>query len=145
MLARDVYIGEEYAVKVSGKLTRVRIVAANPHGGWDGVNVATGRSVRLRTAGRLRSNQTVADRARLHYTDLAAEAALPPSRPVTMGDFTGVEAELDRLAAARRVFARPVPTPPDRRYETGADFDEPDVGGAYDGLGHVYSDADPGL
>jgi len=46
--------GEVYQVKVSGKLTEVRIVGGNPHGGWDGINLATKKSVRIKSGARLR-------------------------------------------------------------------------------------------
>ena len=54
MLKADAVIGKTYVVKVSGKLTAVRLVRESPYGGWYGVNTATNREVRVRTAGRLR-------------------------------------------------------------------------------------------
>jgi hypothetical protein len=54
MLKSQVEIGREYVVKVSGSLTRVKIKGESPYGGWEGVNVTTGRAVRIKTAGRLR-------------------------------------------------------------------------------------------
>lgn len=54
MKKNDVEIGAAYVAKVSGRLTRVRIAGISPHGGWNAVNVETGRAVRIRTAGRLR-------------------------------------------------------------------------------------------
>jgi len=50
----DVTIGSTYIVKVSGKLTKVRITRESPYGGWDGLNLATHREVRIRSAARLR-------------------------------------------------------------------------------------------
>ena len=44
-----------YRVKVSGSVQDVRITGENPHGGWDGVNVATKRKVRIKNAQRLRA------------------------------------------------------------------------------------------
>jgi len=52
---RDVQIGATYIVKVSGKLTRVRIARQSPYGGWDGINLATHREVHIRSAARLRA------------------------------------------------------------------------------------------
>jgi short subunit dehydrogenase-like uncharacterized protein len=46
--------GEVYQVKVSGKLTDVRIIGGNPHGGWDGINLATKKQVRIKSGARLR-------------------------------------------------------------------------------------------
>lgn len=54
MKKSEVEIGRYYVVKVSGKLTRVKITGESPHGGWGGRNAATGRAVRIKTAGRLR-------------------------------------------------------------------------------------------
>lgn len=53
MKKRDVQIGGEYRAKVSGTRTVVRILRECPYGGWDAVNTATGRDVRIRTAARL--------------------------------------------------------------------------------------------
>ena len=50
----EIKIGETYRVKVTGKLADVRITGENPHGGWDGVNVATNRKVHIKSAQRLR-------------------------------------------------------------------------------------------
>ena len=54
MRRRDVVLGQVYAVKVSGRLQPVRLVAESPHGGWVGRNLLTGREVRIRSAARLR-------------------------------------------------------------------------------------------
>jgi hypothetical protein len=54
MKLRDVVLGEVYAVKVSGSIQPVKLVAESPHGGWIGRNLRTGREVRIRTAAKLR-------------------------------------------------------------------------------------------
>ena len=54
MKKANVEIGKTYIVKVSGSETRVRLDRESQYGGWDGTNLATGRSVRVRTAARLR-------------------------------------------------------------------------------------------
>jgi hypothetical protein len=59
----NVNIGDEYSVKVSGHLARVRIDAASEYGGWNGTNVATGRAVRIKSARRLRANLSAIIRA----------------------------------------------------------------------------------
>ena len=53
MKKKDVQIGKAYRAKVSGKVVPVRILRECPYGGWDAVNTATGRDVRIRTAARL--------------------------------------------------------------------------------------------
>jgi hypothetical protein len=54
MKAKDVVIGEVYEVKVSGKLTNVKVTKACSNGGWVGINLATNREIRFRTGARLR-------------------------------------------------------------------------------------------
>jgi hypothetical protein len=55
MKKRDVQLGATYLVKVSGKLTKVRLTRESPYGGWEGVNLATHREVHIRSAARLRA------------------------------------------------------------------------------------------
>jgi hypothetical protein len=54
MHKRDIVIGRTYIAKVSGKLTRVTIIGESPYGGWNAVNTATKRDVRIRGCQRLR-------------------------------------------------------------------------------------------
>ena len=55
MQKHNVKIGATYLVKVSGRLARVRLTREHDRGGGDGVNLATGREIRIRTAARLRA------------------------------------------------------------------------------------------
>ncbi|MFY9224652.1 MAG: hypothetical protein WAQ98_18405 [Blastocatellia bacterium] len=55
MKAKDVVIGQIYLVKVSAKLQRVRLIKRSNYGGWVGMNLATGREIRIKTAAKLRS------------------------------------------------------------------------------------------
>ncbi len=55
MKSSEVKVGTVYRVKVSGSVQDVRITGENPHGGWDGLNVATNRKVRIKSAQRLRA------------------------------------------------------------------------------------------
>ena len=54
MKKADVKIGACYKVKVSGKIVPVQITGENANGGWDGVNQATGKAVRIKSPARLR-------------------------------------------------------------------------------------------
>ena len=54
MKKKDVQLGGVYVAKVSGRLAPVRITRESPYGGWEAVNVKTGRSIRVRSAARLR-------------------------------------------------------------------------------------------
>jgi hypothetical protein len=59
MQKQNVKIGSIYIVKVSGRLARVRLTREHSSlGGWFGINVATGREIRIRTAARLRNEVT---------------------------------------------------------------------------------------
>jgi len=72
MRKADVEVGKVYSAKVSGKLVIVRLDRESRYGGWEGTNLYTGRSVRLRTAGRLRLEvpesvvQRMIDRDKVH-------------------------------------------------------------------------------
>ena len=54
MRKSDVHIGQQYTAKVTNKLVTVEILTDNPHGGWDAKNLATGKTVRIKSAQRLR-------------------------------------------------------------------------------------------
>lgn len=54
MKKADVVMGGRYKVRVSGVIANVRLVSESCRGGWYGVNEATGRQVRIKTAARLR-------------------------------------------------------------------------------------------
>ena len=55
MRSSDVIIGNCYTAKVSGNVVTVRIVATHSLGGWLATNTATGRSIRIKSARRLRA------------------------------------------------------------------------------------------
>lgn len=54
MKGKDIQIGKTYEIKVSGTVVPVRITRESPYGGWEGRNTITGRSIRIRGAGRVR-------------------------------------------------------------------------------------------
>jgi hypothetical protein len=54
MKKSNVQLNKVYAVKVSGSVVPVRLDRENPHGGWDGTNAKTGKTVRIASAQRLR-------------------------------------------------------------------------------------------
>jgi len=54
MRKEDVVIGSVYTVLVSGNLVPVKVTGKHPSGGFVGVNQVTGRTIRIKTAGRLR-------------------------------------------------------------------------------------------
>jgi len=54
MKKSEVEVGGVYVAKVSGRLVAVRIDRESPYGGWQATNLKSGRSIRIRTAARLR-------------------------------------------------------------------------------------------
>jgi len=60
MKKNEVKIGSVYTAKVSDKLVEVRIDGENRHGGWDAVNLSTGKKVRIKSPARLRAESGTA-------------------------------------------------------------------------------------
>jgi hypothetical protein len=54
MKKNNVKLGAVYAVKVSGEIQPVRLDSTNPHGGFNGTNMRTKKSVRIVSTQRLR-------------------------------------------------------------------------------------------
>lgn len=54
MKKSEVEIGGKYEAKVSGRLAIVQIKSESIYGGWNAINIATHRDVRIRSAQRLR-------------------------------------------------------------------------------------------
>jgi hypothetical protein len=80
MKKREVVLGQVYAVKVSGRIQQVRLVAESPHGGWVGRNLQTGREVRIRSAARLRypvRQDQQEPQAEQHYQHELTERGIP--------------------------------------------------------------------
>ncbi len=55
MKKADITIGTTYTAKVSEKVVPVRIDAEHASGGWNATNLATGKTIRIKTAQRLRA------------------------------------------------------------------------------------------
>ena len=75
MKKNEVKVGQTYRAKVSGSIADVRITGANPHGGWDGVNILTNRKVRIKSAQRLRSKTPQRPDKRKRIVSLAEHEA----------------------------------------------------------------------
>lgn len=70
MLRRDVVLGGVYTAKVSNVVVNVRLDTVNRFGGWNATNLATGRAVRIKSAGKLRSIVSTPDsRAKMAVTE----------------------------------------------------------------------------
>jgi hypothetical protein len=75
----DVKVGKTYQAKVSGRLTEVRITAVNTHGGWDAVNVLTNKTVRIKSAQRLRGEALHGKKGKKARTAAAQTAPEAPT------------------------------------------------------------------
>lgn len=54
MKKNEIHIGGVYKSKVTDRIVEVRIDRENPHGGWDATNLVTGKTIRIKSAQRLR-------------------------------------------------------------------------------------------
>jgi len=54
MKKNEIEIGGTYMAKVSGKVSPVLICSESQYGGWEATNLSTNRSVRIKSAQRLR-------------------------------------------------------------------------------------------
>src|SRR5689334_15025843 len=99
----QVKLGGEYLAKVSGKVVPVRIDKENPHGGWDATSAATGKSVRIKSAQRLRGA--------VKGEKATAKNADPDLVPLTAIDkekrAAGKKAKLPKAKAERKADAKP--------------------------------------
>jgi hypothetical protein len=53
MKAAEVELGGIYVVNVSGRRVPVKVTGENQYGGWNGINMKTGRDVRIHSSRRL--------------------------------------------------------------------------------------------
>jgi len=54
MKKREVRVGGIYCAKISGRLVSVQLTGESPYGGWDAINRKTSRTVRIKSAAKLR-------------------------------------------------------------------------------------------
>ena len=91
MKKTDIQLGQTYRAKMSGNITSVRIVAVNHYGGWDAINLGTGRMVRIKSAQRLRAAITESEAERLaafrrgYYQDYLREQEIAARVPSPLG------------------------------------------------------------
>jgi hypothetical protein len=86
MTAKDVVIEGRYTAKVSNVVVTVQILNKSRYGGWDALNEATGRKVRIKSATKLRSivsspkstNRAPLRRTRDEYKSLIKD----PTKPI---------------------------------------------------------------
>jgi hypothetical protein len=103
MKKADVKIGGEYFATVTNKKVTVRIDAENSSGGWDATNLATGKKVRIKTAGRLQG--PARDTAALNTlaTETRSRKRIAKSQATTTTPAAG-EKKLSCITAALQVL-----------------------------------------
>lgn len=115
MKKSDVQIGKVYRVKVSGSIQDVRITGENPHGGWDGVNVVTKRTVRIKSPQRLRGLAAERPAKRQKVVSLAEYEAqgkqdqqdAPTTAPDSAGSKTAPQPAQGAKPARKRATGEP--------------------------------------
>ena len=96
----EVKIGGVYTAKVTDKLVPVRIDAKSRYGGWDAVNLATGKKVRIKSPQRLRA-EVKADGAKPAEVADAADAVGTAVDGKHLGGIAAADQENARLRDER--------------------------------------------
>jgi hypothetical protein len=81
MKKNEVKAGGTYLAKVSDKVVPVRITGESRYGGWDAVNTKTGKTVRIKSAQRLRGPATLS-KAEVQAAKTAVAAATGEAKAV---------------------------------------------------------------
>jgi len=98
MKKNEVRVGSAYLAKVSDKVVPVRITGTSGHGGWDAVNEATGKKVRIKSAQRLRGPAPA--------TAKDAPPVAPTAAPAAQGAKPDAKAAKDTKAAPKAPKAK---------------------------------------
>ena len=101
MKKNEVKVGSAYLAKVSDKVVPVRITGTSGHGGWDAVNEATGKKIRIKSAQRLRGPASGAGKAAAVHP-----AAAPTAAPAAQGAKPDGKAAKDAKAAPKAPKAK---------------------------------------
>jgi len=101
MKKNEVKVGRSYLAKVSDKVVPVRITGTSGHGGWDAVNEATGKKVRIKSAQRLRGPAEQPD-----AVDAKARYAVAPAAPAAQGAKPDGKAAKDATVAPKAPKAK---------------------------------------
>jgi hypothetical protein len=100
MKKNEVKINGYYSAKVSDKLTVIRIIDENPHGGWEATNTRTGKKVTIKSPARLRAEVTPDGKP--VKTKAEAPAKVSDEAPVAHGGEPATEASTDTTETAGR-------------------------------------------
>jgi hypothetical protein len=89
MKKSDVQIGATFLVKVAGNLVPVKITREHDNGGWEGTSVKTGKTIRIKTAQRLRKPLADAAHRAKNAAKATKDAKPAPERDTGQRDATG--------------------------------------------------------
>ncbi len=100
MKAAEVKVGNSYEVKVGKNTTAVRVTGVNPKGGWQAVNVKTGKPVNIKSASRIVSTSPVSkpDATKEPGASKPADDKEKPNRAKRGGKLSGLDAAARVLA-----------------------------------------------
>lgn len=70
MKKKEVVIGNHYVAAVSGKETVIKITGESRFGGWDAFNLQTSRTIRIKSAQRLRYEVIRNDEGKFIHKDM---------------------------------------------------------------------------
>lgn len=97
MKATEVKTGQTYRVKVGHNSTEVKIISVNPKGGWEAVNVRTGKPVNIKSASRIVS-ASKPDATKEPGASKPADDKEKPNRAKRGGKLSGLDAAARVLA-----------------------------------------------
>jgi len=93
MKKNDVQIGGTYLVKVARNLVPVKIDREHDNGGWEGTSVKTGKTIRIKSAQRLRKCLDDAVPVAAKAKEATKDATDAPQRDTGERDATGANRE----------------------------------------------------
>ncbi|MBP7946073.1 MAG: winged helix-turn-helix domain-containing protein [Verrucomicrobia bacterium] len=91
----DVQMGATYLVKVADNLVPVKLTREHPSGGWEGVSVKTGKTIRIKSAQRLRKRLADAAHGAAKAQEAAKDAKAEPGRDTGERGATGGQPNAD--------------------------------------------------
>jgi len=97
----DVQIGATYLVKVADNLVPVKLVREHPSGGWEGTSEKTGKTIRIKSAQRLRKRLSDAAHGAAKVEKPTKDAKAEPGRDTGERGATGGQPGGDAAATGK--------------------------------------------
>ena len=95
MKKTDVQIGATYLVKVADNLVPVKITREHPSGGWEGTSTKTGKTIRIKSAQRLRKRLADAAHGAAKAQEATKDAKVETERDTGERGATGGQPQAD--------------------------------------------------